>query len=41
VPSDYLDWIVNKSDVTDRDIRATARYWLKVRAAASKPAYPT
>lgn len=26
---DYLDWIANKSDITDRDIRATARYWLK------------
>jgi exodeoxyribonuclease X len=26
---DYLDWIYNKSDVTDRDIRATVKYWLK------------
>jgi exodeoxyribonuclease X len=29
VPKDYLDWIVNKSDITDRDVRATAKYWLK------------
>lgn len=29
VPASYLDWIVNKSDVTDRDIKATARYYLK------------
>ena len=28
VPRDYLDWIVNKSDITDRDIRATAKYYL-------------
>lgn len=28
VPKDYLDWIVNKSDITDRDIRATAKYYL-------------
>lgn len=25
----YLAWIVDKSDITDRDIRATAKYWLK------------
>jgi exodeoxyribonuclease X len=25
----YLDWIVNRSDITDRDIRATAKYWIK------------
>lgn len=24
----YLDWIFNKSDVNDRDIRATVKYWL-------------
>lgn len=23
----YLDFILNKSDITDRDIRATAKYW--------------
>lgn len=28
VPKDYLDWIVNKSEITDRDIRATAKYYL-------------
>ena len=28
VPKDYLDWIVNKSDITDRDIRATAKFYL-------------
>lgn len=28
VPRDYLDWIINKSDITDRDIRATAKYHL-------------
>lgn len=26
---DYLDWIVTKSDITDRDIVATARYYLR------------
>lgn len=26
---DYLDWIYNTSDVKDRDIRATVKYWLK------------
>lgn len=26
----YLDFIVNKSDITDRDIRATARYYLSL-----------
>jgi len=25
----YLDFILNKSDITDRDIRATAKYWLR------------
>lgn len=29
VPTDYLDWIVNKSDIKDRDIRATAKFYLK------------
>lgn len=28
VPPDYLRWILEKSDVTDRDIRATAKYYL-------------
>lgn len=27
VPKDYLDWILTKSDITDRDIRATAKYY--------------
>lgn len=31
---DYLDWIYNKSDVKDRDIRATVKYWLKQTATA-------
>lgn len=25
----YLSWIVDRSDITDKDIRATAKYWLK------------
>lgn len=37
VPSDYLDWIVNKSDMRcdpkSEDIVHTARYWLKRRAS--------
>lgn len=33
----YLDWIYNKSDITDRDIRATAKYWLKQTAHAESP----
>ena len=28
VPKDYLRWITEKSDITDRDIRATAKYYL-------------
>lgn len=28
----YLEWIYNKSDVKDRDIRATVKYWLKQTA---------
>ena len=28
VPKDYLSWIVNKSDITDRDIGATAKFYL-------------
>lgn len=28
----YLTWIYEKSDVTDRDIRATAKYWLNQTA---------
>lgn len=27
-PKDYLDWLVNKSEIKDRDIRATAKYYL-------------
>lgn len=33
VPRDYLDWIVNKSDLLDRDIKANAKHHLKERAA--------
>lgn len=33
VPRDYLDWVVNKSDL-DRDIKANAKHHLKARAAA-------
>lgn len=29
VPADYLRWILEKSDVTDRDIRATAKFYLR------------
>lgn len=29
VPADYLRWILEKSDITDRDIRATAKFYLK------------
>lgn len=32
VPTDYLDWIVNKSDL-DRDAKANAKHHLKARAA--------
>lgn len=28
VPRDYLSWIVNKSDITDRNVRATAKHYL-------------
>lgn len=33
VPTDYLDWLANKSDM-DRDVKANARHHLKARAAA-------
>lgn len=29
VPADYLDWILHKSDITDRDLRATAKFYWK------------
>lgn len=29
-PADYLDWLVNNQNM-DRDVRATARYWIKQR----------
>lgn len=32
VPTDYLDWLVNKSDM-DRDVKANAKHHLKARAA--------
>lgn len=28
---EYMLWIVNKSDVKDKDIRATCRYWLRLK----------
>lgn len=28
VPKDYLSWIVSKSDITDRNVRATAKFYL-------------
>ena len=28
----YLQWIVGKSDITDRDVRATAKYYLKQKS---------
>jgi exodeoxyribonuclease X len=31
VPTDYLDWLVNKSDM-DRDVKANAKHHLKARA---------
>lgn len=31
LPTDYLQWITDKSDM-DRDIKANARHWLKVRS---------
>jgi exodeoxyribonuclease X len=31
-PTDYLDWIVNKSDM-DRDVKANAKHHLKARSA--------
>jgi len=33
VPTDYLDWLANKSDM-DRDVKANARHHLKARANA-------
>ena len=35
VPADYLRWILEKSDVTDRDIRATAKFYLKQKEGKS------
>lgn len=29
VPASYLEWILEKSDISDRDVRATAKYYLK------------
>lgn len=44
VPSDYLEWIVNKSDIRNdpksEDVVHTALYWLKKRAAAAQSASP-
>lgn len=37
---DYLDWIFNKSDVNDRDIRATVKYWLNRTANPSADGNP-
>lgn len=36
----YLDWIFNKSDITDRDIRATVKYWLN-QTATQAAAHPS
>jgi exodeoxyribonuclease X len=36
VPTDYLDWIIEKSDM-DRDVKANARFHLRKRAEASRP----
>lgn len=33
VPVDYLRWITEKSDIKDRDILATARYWIRVHGS--------
>jgi exodeoxyribonuclease X len=33
VPVDYLQWIVGKSDISDRDVRATAKHHLKIAMA--------
>jgi exodeoxyribonuclease X len=41
VPADYLDWILNKSDVSDRDIRATAKYWLRKKTDQKQGNYST
>jgi exodeoxyribonuclease X len=35
VPADYLRWILEKSDITDRDIRATAKFYLKQKEGKS------
>lgn len=32
VPADYLDWLINKSGTDDRDVRATAKHYLKQAA---------
>lgn len=34
VPKDYLEWIVGKSDMDDRDVRATAKHYLKIVSGA-------
>lgn len=31
VPSSYLDWIVNKSDIEDENILHTAHHWLRAK----------
>lgn len=33
----YLEWIYEKSDITDRDILATAKFWLKQTAKEQLP----
>jgi exodeoxyribonuclease X len=35
VPFSYLEWIVDKSDL-DRDVKANARHWMKIRKPAAK-----
>lgn len=40
VPVDYLEWIVEKSDIDDRDVRATAKYHLRLKAEAADTGNP-
>lgn len=44
VPGDYLDWIINKSDMRNdpksEDVVHTALYWLEKRAAGASAASP-
>jgi exodeoxyribonuclease X len=33
VPSDYMQWVIDKAEQADRDVKATCRHWLRKRAA--------